>query len=121
MYSSLDVAQRPAVIHQRPDAAAFDVSPSFNSFVGASSSRPTTSGSEFSSGSAESIFGFPSDPTSPSMSPTDDLSFGHCSDASLVKMETAIADVDLASWSGSGFFSLDPMGGFDTFGNIPQC
>jgi hypothetical protein len=121
--NSSDIAQHLTVAHQRPDAAcAFDMSSPFNSFAGISSSRPTTSDSDFSSGSAESMFGFSSGPTSPSVSSADELRYGLYQDANLVKLENATSSVDLvAGWNNSGFFGLDPMGGFDTFGNVPLC
>ena len=121
--NSTDIAQHLTVAHQRPDAAcAFDMSSPFNSFAGISSSRPTSSDSDFSSGSAESMFGFSSGPTSPSVLPADELRFGLYQDTNLVKLENATPNVDLvAGWNNSGFFSLDQMGGFDTFGNVPLC
>lgn len=123
---SSDITQHLAVAHQRPDAgSAFDMSTSFSSFAGMSSSRPTTSDSDFSNGSAESMFGFSSGSSvsiSPSTSPADGLRFGFYQDANLTKMEDDAADVDLAAgWNSPGFFGLDTMGGFDTFGSIPQC
>jgi len=123
---SSDIAQHLAVAHQRPDAgSAFDMSTSFNSFPDMSSSRPTTSDSNFSTSSAESMFGFSSGSAvsiSPSVSPADGLRFGFYQDANLTKMEDDAADVDLATgWSNPGFFGLDTMGGFETFANIPQC
>lgn len=121
--NSSDIAQHLTVAHQRPDAAcAFDMSSSFNSFTGMSSSRPTSSDSDFSNGSTESVFGFSSGSASPSISPADELRFGMYQDANLVKLENAAAGVDLvAGWHHSGFFGLDTMGGFDTFGNVPLC
>jgi len=115
---SSDITHHLAVAHQRPDAgSAFDMSTSFNCFASMSSSRPTTSDSDFSNGSAESMFSFSS--TSPSTSPADGLRFGYYRDA---KMEDDAADADLAAgWNSPGFFGLDTMGGFDTFGSIPQC
>lgn len=120
--NSSDIAQHLTVAHQRPDAAcAFDMSSPFSSFSGISS-RPTSSDPDFSSGSAESMFGFSSGSTSPSVSPADELRFGLYQDANLVKLENATPSVDLvAGWGNSGFFGLDPMGGFDTFGNVPLC
>ena len=123
---SSDITQHLAVAHQRPDAgSAFDMSTSFNSFAGMSSSRPTTSDSDFSASSAESMFGFPSGSSvspPPSVSVTDDLRFGFYPDPNLVKMENVAAGVDLAvDWNNPGFFGLDTMAGFDTFGNISQC
>ena len=121
MYSSSDIAQHPTVTHQPPDSAStFDMSSSFSPVADTSSSRPTTSGSDFSTSSTESMYGFSSDPTSPSMPPTDDPSFGFYQDANLAKMGHP-SGVDLVSWSGPGFFGLDTMAGFDTFGNVPQC
>jgi hypothetical protein len=68
----------------------------------------------FSSGSSVS--------TPPPLSPTGDLRFGFYQDANLVKMENAAAGVDLVvGWNNPGFFGLDAMGGFDTFGNVPSC
>ena len=121
--NSSDIAQHLAVAHQRPDAAcAFDISSSFDSFADLSPSRPTSSDSEFSGGSAGSVFGFSSGSTSPSVSPADELRFGLYQDANLVKLENAAAGVDLvAGWNNSGFFGLDTMGGFDTFGNVQLC
>lgn len=121
--NSSDIAQHLAVSHQRPDAAcAFDMSSPFNSFAGMPSSRPTTSDSDFSSGSAESMFGFSSGSTSPSVSPADEMRFGFYQDANMVKLENPTASVDLVpSWNNPGFFGLDAMGGFDTFGNVPSC
>ena len=118
-----DIAQHLTVAHQRADATCpFDVSSSFNPFPGMSSSRPTTSDSDFSNGSAESMFGFPPGSTSPSLSPADELRFGFYQDPNLVKMENATAGVDIvAGWNNSGFFGLDAMGGFDAFGNVPPC
>jgi len=50
------------------------------------------------------------------------MRFGFYQDANLVKMENPAAGVDLvAGWNNPGFFGLDGMGGFDTFGNVPQC
>lgn len=121
---SSDITQHLAVAHQRPDAgSAFDMSTSFSSFAGMTSSRPTTSDSDFSSSSAESMFSFSSSvSTPPSVSAADDLRFGFYQDPSLVKMENVAAGVDLAvDWNNSGFFGLDAMGGFDTFGNVSQC
>ena len=124
--NSSDIAQHLVVAHQRADAgSAFGMSSPFTSFVGMSSSRPTTSDSEFSSSSAESMFGFSSGSsvsTSPSTSTPDDLRFGFYQDANSVKMENAVAGIDLmVDWNNPGFFGLDAMGGFDTFGNVPQC
>ena len=121
--NSSDIAHHLTVAHQRPDAAcAFDMSSPFNSFAGIPSSRPTSSDSDFSSGPAESMFGFSSESTSPSILPTDELRFGLYQDANLVKLENATPSVDLvAGWNNSGFFGLDPMGGFDTFGNVSLC
>ena len=51
------------------------------------------------------------------MSSSDDPGFGFYQDT---KLEHATG-VDLVNWSGSGFFGLDTMAGFDTFGNVPQC
>jgi len=123
--NSSDIAQHLSVAHQRPDAAsAFDISSSFNSFPGMSSSRPTTSDSDFSNGSAESMFSFSSASsvsTSPTTSPADELRYGFYQDGNLVKMENPVAGVDLVgSWNNPGFFGLE-MGGFDTFANVPQC
>lgn len=120
---SSDIAQHLAVSHQRPDAiCAFDIPSSFSSFADLSPSRPTSSDSEFSGGSADSVFGFSSGSTSPSVSPADELRFGLYQDANLVKLESAAAGVDLVGgWNNSGFFGLDAMGGFDTFGNVPLC
>lgn len=121
MYSS-DIAQHSTVAHQPPDAAStYNISSPFNSVAGTSSSRPTTSGSDFSSSSTESMFGFSSDPTSPSTSSADDPSFGFYQDSNLVKMENAAAGADLVGWGGPVFFGLDTMTGFDNFGNVPQC
>lgn len=124
--NSSDIAQHLAVAHHRSDAGtAFDMSSSFNSFAAISSSRPTTSDSEFSNGSTDCMFGFSSGSSvsiSPSASPVGDLRFGFYQDASLEKMENDATGVDLAvGWTNPGFFGLDTMGGFDTFGNIPQC
>ena len=123
---SSDITHHLAVAHQRPDAgSAFDMSTSFNSFASISSSRPTTSDSDFSNGSAESMFSFSSGSSvsiSPSTSPADGLRFGFYHDANLTKMEDDAADVELAAgWNSPGFFGLDTMGGFDAFGSIPQC
>ena len=121
MYPS-PATQHTPFTHQRPEAVpTFDLSSSFSSFAGTSSSRPTTSGSDLSTSSTESMFGFPSDSTSSSVSPADDLNFGVCQDDSLVKMENSVTGVDLVGWGGPGFFGLDTMGGFDAFGNVPQC
>ena len=121
--TTADIAQHLAVAHQRPDAAsAFEMSSSFGSFASMSSSRPSTSDSDFSSGSNEPMFGFSSGSTSPSLSPSDDLRFGFYQDATLAKLENPAAGVDLVvGWNNPGFFDLDPMGGFDTFGNAPSC
>lgn len=67
------------------------------------------------------MISFASDSTSPSAPPEDDLSFGFYQDANAVKMENAVTGVDLVGWSGPGLFGLDTMGGFDAFGNVPQC
>lgn len=119
---STDITQHLAVAHQRPDAgSAFNMSTSFNSFTSIPSSRPTTSDSEFSNGSADSMFSFSSGSSvsiSPSTSPADGLRFGFYQDANLTKMEDDAAD---AGWNSPGFFGLDTMGGFETFGSIPQC
>ncbi|KAF9647371.1 hypothetical protein BDM02DRAFT_3117180 [Thelephora ganbajun] len=119
--NSSDIAHHLVVAHQRPDAAsAFDMSSSFGSFAGMSSSRPT-SDPDFSNGSTEPMFGFSSGPTSPSVSSADDLRFGFYQDTNLVKMENAAAGVDLVGWNNPGFYGLDTMGGFDTFGSVPSC
>lgn len=113
-----DIAQHLAVSHQRPDACAFDIPSSFNSFADLSPSRPTSSDSDFSGSS----FGFSSGSTSPSISPADELRYGLYQDANLVKLESAAAGVDLVGgWNNPGFFGLDAMGGFDTFGSVPLC
>lgn len=124
--SSSDIAQHLAVAHQRSNTGpGFDMSSPFNSFADISPSRPPISGSDFSNSSAESMFGFSSTssvPTSPPVSPADDLRFGFYQDATLVKMENATGGIDLSvGWNNPGFFALDAMGGFDTYVNVPQC
>lgn len=121
LYSSSDAPQHSMVTHQQHDAGASTFDALYSPFVGTSSSRPTTSGSDFSSSSAESVIGFSPDSASPSVSPADDLGFGFYQGTNLVKMENGVSGVDLVGWNGPGFFGLDPMGGFDTFGNVPQC
>jgi len=121
--NSSDIAQHLAVAHQRPDAACvFDMSSPFNPFTDMSSSRPTSCDPAFSHSSAEPMFGFPPGSTSPSVSPADELRFGFYQDNNLVKLENATTGIDLVTnWNNSGFFGLDTMGGFDTFGNVPPC
>jgi hypothetical protein len=121
LYSPPDVTQHPIGTHQQPGAAASTFDMSFSSFVNTSSSRPTTSGSDFSTSSAESVIGFSSDHASPSLSPADDPGFEYYQGTNLVKMENGAGGVDLVGWSGPGFFGFDQMGGFETFGNVPQC
>jgi hypothetical protein len=116
-----DITQHLMLTPQQPDTTStFDVSSPFSPFPGMSSSRPTTSGSDFSNTCTEPTF-FSSGPTSPSTSPADDLRFGLYQDTSLVKMENGAASVDLVSWGNHGFLGLDGMGGFDTFEGVPPC